>query len=76
MSLDTSVPTPPENLKLLCVILNFIPFLAGIGTIIAGVTDKTNVARDVVVGILQLVLTFALIGWIWSIVWAVVMLKR
>lgn len=55
---------------LVCGIVNIILF--GIGTIIAGALEG-NMA-DVIIGVLQLVLPF--IGWIWSIIWAVLMIIR
>jgi hypothetical protein len=53
-----------------CLILDVLP-IPGLGTIIAGVRDGRNLTRDVVIGILQFILAFALIGWVWSIVWGI-----
>lgn len=50
---------------ILCLILNIIP-AGGIGTIIAGVTVKDN--GQIVKGVIQFLLTWILIGWIWSII--------
>ncbi len=74
MGLNELVPTPPANLKLLCAIINFIPFVGGVGTIIAGVTDKSNMVRDIIIGILQVIIPVA--GYIWSVVWGIVMIMR
>mmetsp|Transcript_36648 Transcript_36648/g.57242 ORF Transcript_36648/g.57242 Transcript_36648/m.57242 type:complete len:95 (+) Transcript_36648:80-364(+) len=50
---------------LLCFILNI--FLPGIGSIVAGVKgDKTS---TMIVGVLQFVTGWFIIGWIWSIWW-------
>ncbi|MES2155731.1 MAG: hypothetical protein V4510_11400 [bacterium] len=55
---------------ILCLILNILP-LPGLGTIIAGVRDGRHVGRDVVIGVVQLLLTIAILGFIWSVVWGV-----
>ena len=65
----TGLKTPGSGLiGLVCGIVNI--FLYGIGTIVAGALD--NSMADVLIGVLQLVLPF--IGWIWSILWAVLMI--
>ncbi len=43
--------------------------LGGIGTIIGGVLDKSNTVRDVIIGVLQLVIP--VVGWIWGLVWGI-----
>lgn len=48
--------------------------LGGVGTIIAGVIGKENVARDVIVGILQLVIP--VLGWIWGLIWGILIFAR
>ena len=65
----TGLKTPGSGmLGVVCGILNFL--LYGFGTIIAGAAD--NNMADVIIGVLQLVLPF--IGWIWSILWGVLMI--
>lgn len=65
----TTLKTPGSGMiALICGILNC--FLFGIGTIVAGALDGS--LADVIIGILQLVLPF--VGWIWSIVWGVIMI--
>jgi hypothetical protein len=44
----------------------------GIGVIIAGV--MTNNTVDIVIGVLQLVLFF--VGWIWAVIWGILMMVR
>lgn len=48
--------------------------LGGVGTIIAGVIDGKNVVRDVVNGILQLVIPF--VGWLWGLIWGILIFLR
>ena len=43
--------------------------VVGVGTIIAGALDKTNI-MIIICGVLQLVISFGFIGLIWSWVWA------
>jgi hypothetical protein len=50
---------------ILCLILNIVP-AGGIGTIIAGV--KVSDTTQIVKGVIQLLLTFIFIGWIWSVI--------
>ena len=65
----TTCKTPASGVvSIICGILDC--FLFGIGTIIAAIIDFNAV--DIVIGILQLVIPF--VGWIWSIVWGIVMI--
>lgn len=48
--------------------------LGGVGTIISGIVDGSNVVRDVVNGILQLVIPF--VGWIWGLIWGILIFLR
>lgn len=57
-----------KNVQLILGILNL--FLFGWGTIIGGIIDGEM--ADVLIGIIQLLLIF--VGWIWSIVWGVLMI--
>lgn len=50
---------------ILCLILNIVP-IPGVGTIVAGVVSKENMTRDIIKGILQIVIPF--LGWIWGII--------
>lgn len=74
MGLDDFVPSP-RGWNLACLILNVIPGIAGVGTIIAAVRDDMHV-KGLIVGILQLVLQLGVIGYIWSIIWGVLMFKK
>lgn len=48
--------------------------LGGVGTIIAGVIDGKNLVRDIVNGILQLVIPF--VGWLWGLIWGILIFLR
>ena len=63
--------TPGKGaLAIIFGIVNFIFF--GVGTIIAGAMDGSM--TDVVIGLLQLLVP--LVGWIWSIIWGVLMIMH
>jgi hypothetical protein len=62
------VPSPERNVQIILGIINL--FLFGFGTMIAGF--MTNDMADVMIGIGQLLIPF--IGWIWSVIWGVLML--
>ena len=65
----TTKNTPGKGaVAIICGILNF--FLFGVGTIIAGCLDKDKV--DILIGVIQLLLP--LVGWIWSIIWGILMI--
>ncbi|MFA5945017.1 MAG: hypothetical protein WC876_11205 [Candidatus Thermoplasmatota archaeon] len=65
-------PVIEQTPAILCLIVNVI-LLPGVGTIIAGYVGKRSL---LVKGILQLVLTIVLVGWIWAIVSAVKIMKN
>lgn len=48
--------------------------LGGVGTIIAGAVSKENLVRDIVIGILQLIIPF--VGWIWGLVWGILIFVK
>mmetsp|Transcript_5440 Transcript_5440/g.16222 ORF Transcript_5440/g.16222 Transcript_5440/m.16222 type:complete len:93 (-) Transcript_5440:74-352(-) len=67
--------TPPltgkgRGVKLGLGILNI--FLPGVGTIVAGILDSDTI--DIVIGLLQVFVP--IVGWIWGIVWGVLMIIR
>jgi len=67
------VPSVPKSTGVLCLFLNF--FIPGLGTLVAGL--QANSSSCVVIGIMQLLLLpCALIGWIWSIWWGVLIYKK
>ncbi len=63
--------TPGQGM--IAVILGFINcFLFGIGVIVAGALEGD--VADIIIGVLQLVIPF--VGWVWAMVWGVLMVIR
>ena len=48
--------------------------LGGVGTIIAGVISKRHMTRDIIIGVLQLVIPF--LGWAWGLVWGILIFVK
>ncbi|GIQ85865.1 hypothetical protein KIPB_007607 [Kipferlia bialata] len=59
------LPTLDDNKRLICLILNVIPGIAGVGTIFAGVSTQNN--NLIIVGVLEWVFQFLFIGYLHSI---------
>lgn len=59
-------------IAIVCGIINI--FLSGIGTIVAGALDGDT--ADIIIGLIQLVLIIIIVGWVWSIVWGVLMIIK
>ncbi len=67
-------PTVERNPWGIVALVLGIVGLGGVGTIIAGVIAKDNLVRDVIVGILQLVIP--IVGWIWGLVWGILIFVK
>lgn len=50
-------------------------FIPGLGTIIAAFMDGPD-WKNVAFGVLQLILTCVLIGWVWAIFWGILIWKK
>jgi hypothetical protein len=52
--------------------------LGGLGTIIVGAIDDrgNNKMNIILLGVIQLVLTFILVGWIWAVIWGIMVFVR
>ena len=62
-----SIVVLEKDMALVCLILNCIPFTSGIGTCVSAcIGDEFNMTA-LLFGIIQFLLTWFLIGWIWSI---------
>ena len=62
-----SVVELERTVALVCLILNCIPFTAGVGTMVSACAGEKFNAIALIFGILQWLLLYLLIGWIWSI---------
>ena len=58
----------PRDTALVCLILNCIPFTSGVGTMVSACTGQQFNMTALLFGVLQFLLMFILVGWIWSIV--------
>jgi len=71
ISHTTGLKTPGKGvIGIVCGIIDCIFF--GIGTIVAGALEGD--VADIIIGVLQLVLPF--VGWIWSVIWGILMIIR
>jgi len=69
------IPVLDPGTALVVLILNI--FFPGVGTIVCGCVGRnSNVVAWFFIGILQLVLIFCLIGWIWAIITGIQVLQR
>lgn len=73
MALEDHIPLVERSpWGILCLVLNIIP--GGVGTIIAGA--KTDDTKNIIFGVIQLLLAAAVIGWIWSLVWGIMIFTK
>lgn len=69
----TGLQVPGEGIiAIVCGIINI--FFSGIGTIVAGALGGDT--TDILIGVIQLVCIIIIIGWVWSIVWGVLMIIK
>jgi uncharacterized membrane protein (DUF485 family) len=59
---------------IILLILNII--IPGVGTFINGLMGDKIHLTTVIIGILQILTTFILIGWIWSIWWGILIFQK
>ena len=70
-----SVPSMDKTMALVMLIINI--FFPGFGTIIGALVGKTSeVGLQIVIGIIQLLTAWLLIGWIWAIWWGIIMVQK
>mmetsp|Transcript_9548 Transcript_9548/g.10559 ORF Transcript_9548/g.10559 Transcript_9548/m.10559 type:complete len:86 (+) Transcript_9548:42-299(+) len=55
------------------LILNIV--LPGVGTMVAGCIYKCH-RKSIIIGLLQLLLFPFIIGWVWSVIWGVLIVKQ
>ncbi|KAL0483513.1 hypothetical protein AKO1_014553 [Acrasis kona] len=72
----SKIPKLEETMALVVLILNII--FPGIGTIVAAILTDSDEKRkwNLIFGVLQILLSFLLIGWLWSILWGVIIYYR
>ena len=63
-----------DGMALVCFIVNI--FIPGVGTIINAVTREPTSQKNLIAGIIQLVTSMCLIGWIWSIYWGYLIYQK
>jgi len=66
------VPTLDTNWGTGMLIVNIL--LPGVGTLVAGIKSERN--TTMVIGVLQFITSFLLVGWIWSIYWGYLIYKK
>lgn len=64
------VPKPGGILSIILGIVNIL--LPGWGVVIAGLLANDKV--DIILGLLQFLTCFLIIGWVWAVVWGVLMI--
>jgi len=69
---NCSVPTLDTNWGTGMLVVNIL--VPGCGTLVAGIKSERN--TTMVIGVLQFILAFVLIGWIWSIYWGYLIYKK
>ena len=67
------IPRTSTIVAILLLIINIV--FPGIGTIIMSFMNKCK-WMTALVGLLQLLTAFILVGWIWSIYWGILCLQR
>ena len=73
---ETSVAEIPFTSTLAAIVLLLLNiFFPGVGTIIMSFMGGFKV-NTLLCGILQLVLAFIIVGWIWSIYWGILCLQK
>ena len=73
-SLLNKIPVLPTSIAVLLLILNI--FFPSSGTFyMACIGDKFRKSQ-IFVGVLQLVTSFLIVGWIWSIYWGIIVVKK
>ena len=72
--LITTVPVVPTPWNAVLALLNV--FFPGVGTFFCSIWGEPCSKAQAVIGVLQFVMTTAIVGWIWSVIWAVLILKR
>ncbi|CAI2380086.1 unnamed protein product [Moneuplotes crassus] len=70
----TEVPYLPTPWNFILCILNCV--IPGLGTLISSIWADPCSKTQAVIGLLQFCLAYVFIGWIWSIAWAFLLIKK
>ena len=65
-----------HTLAIVCLILNCIPFTSGVGTMVSACAGGEFNGTTLLFGILQFLLAFLIVGWVWSIVHGIWLLDK
>jgi len=69
---NMQVPTLEKDWGTGMLVVNIL--LPGVGTLVAGIKSERN--TTMVIGVLQFLLAFVIVGWIWSIYWGWLIYKK
>ena len=70
-----NVPRVSKNLSYLCAVLNLV--LPGSGTMVAACSASDNVSKvQMTIAVLQFLLTFFLVGFLWAMGWSYLLVKK
>ncbi|CAI2385474.1 unnamed protein product [Moneuplotes crassus] len=70
---DYCQPTSPV-IAIISLILNI--FFPGCGTILNGLMGPKIEIMQIIIGVLQMITAVCLIGWIWSIIWGILIFMK
>ena len=70
---DEVIATTDETMAIVCLVLNII--LPGVGTMVNAYYSKYT-CTGICFGILQMITSIILIGWVWSIVYGVKIMNK
>lgn len=68
------IPVTSKVIAIILLVLNI--FFPGVGTLIMACVGGQFMCEHIICGVLQILLAFIIIGWVWSIVWGVFLLLR
>ena len=72
---QNSIPAMKQVIAIILLIVNI--FFPGIGTMISACVGGGKLITDqLLVGLLQWLTAFCIVGWIWSIYWGILMVQK
>ncbi len=74
MGLMDMIPNVSRNWEGIVALILGIVGLGGVGTIIAGIRDGSNTVRDIIIGVIQLLIP--LVGNLWGLVWGILIFVK